>query len=198
LASHLATERRAGSPNDGANRPPQIRVDGAALLRELGGHLDPGQPGADDRDPGVTGQLLQGAAEPLRRLEFGHGVSEFGCSRYRCRHRRSTAGGVDDVVVIQRAARRQQHFALGDVDAGRAIDDQAHAVTDQHGVIGRGVAGPGRELMQPKTLHELRTWVDERDLNSGVLLQTVGRQGSGVAAADDDDLVDVVVISHAH
>jgi hypothetical protein len=42
----------------------------------------------------------------------------------------------------------------------------------------------------------LRAWVDKDDVDVGVLLQTVGRQGAGVAAADDDDLGGVV-ISHA-
>ena len=98
---------------------------------------------------------------------------------------------------MQRAARGQPHLAVGGVDAGRAVDDELHAVTDQRAVVGGGVAGPCNELVQPKALDELRAWVDEGDVNGGVLLQTVGRQSAGVAAADDDDLVGLVVISHA-
>ena len=168
-----------------------------ALLGELGGSLDAGEPGADDGDRCLRGQLVDRGAQPLRQFQFGYGISEFGRAGHCRRHGAGAADGVDDVVVVQRAARGQPHLAISGVDAGGAVDVQLHAVTEQRAVVGGGVAGPGRELMQPKALDELRAWVDEGDVDAGVLLQTVGRQGSGVSAADDDDFGVGVVISHA-
>ncbi len=168
-----------------------------ALFGQLGGCLDAGEPGADDGDRGIGVQLVQPGAQPLCQLQFRHGISEFGRARNRRRNCSGAADGVDDIVVVQRAARGQPHLAIGGVDAGGAVDDQPHAVTEQRAVVGGGVAGPGHELVQPKALDELRARVDEGDVDAGVLLQTVGRQGAGVAAADDNDFGVGVVISHA-
>ena len=106
-SSHLAIDRRPGSESDGASSTAAHQRDRAALLGQLGGRLDAGEPGADDGDRGVRVQLVDGGAQPLRVLEFRDGIGEFGCSGHRRRHRAGAADRIDDVVVVQRAARRQ-------------------------------------------------------------------------------------------
>nr|BFF25112.1 hypothetical protein GCM10025732_30770 [Glycomyces mayteni] len=51
--------------------------------------------------------------------------------------------------------------------------------------------------MQPDALDELRARVDQGDLDVAALPQAVGRERSGVSAAEDDDLRGVQAFDHA-
>ena len=104
--------------------PAAHQRDGVALFGQLGGRLGAGQPGADNGDRGVGMQLVERGAQPLRLLEFRYGISEFGRAGYRRGYRAGAADRVDEVVIVQRGARRQLHFAGSGVDTGGAVDDE--------------------------------------------------------------------------
>ena len=77
--SHLATERRPGSHSDGASMPAADQRDRAALLGQLGGRFDAGQPGADHGDGRIGVQIVEGVAQPLRACSNSAiGIGEFG------------------------------------------------------------------------------------------------------------------------
>ena len=169
--------------------PAADQCDGAALLGQLGCRLDSGQAGADDGHRGIRVQLVEGVAQPLCQLEFRYRVGEFGCTRHGGRCRTGAADRVDEVVVVQSsAARRQLHGARGGVDPGGTVDDQLDAVAEQRAVVRRGDVIARDELVQPDPLDELRPRVHQRDVDVGAKPQIVGRQRSGVSAADDDDV----------
>ncbi len=165
--------------------------DVAPLLGELGGRLDPGQPGADHGHRCVRMQVVDDGAQALRLLQFGDGIGEFGRAGHGRRYDAGAADRVDDVVVVERRAGCQLHGAVGGVDAGCGVDDQLDAAAEQAAVVHGRVVVARDELVQPDPLDELRAGVDQCDV-WGVPVaahpQMVGRQCSGVAAADDDDL----------
>ena len=205
LASTLATDRR---PGHGQRRPQPAATDQgdvAALLGELGGRLDTGQPGADDSDRRVRVQVVEGSPQTLSLLEFCDGISEFGRAGHRCRNDARAADRVDEVVVVQGGAGRHLDCAVRGVDADGGVDDQPDALAEQAAVVGGGVVVAGHQLVQPDPLDELRSGIDERDVDVAAHAQMVGRECSGIAAADDDDLgsrgepriVCCVLLSHA-
>ncbi len=185
--------------------PATDQGDLAALLGELGGGLDPGQTGADDGHRRIRVHVVESSAQTLSLLQFCDGIGEFRRSGHRCRNDARAADRVDDVVVVQCRAGRQLHCAVRGVDTGGGVDDEPDALAEQAAVVGGGVVVACHQLVQPDPLDEFRPGVDERDLRGvpvAAHAQTVGRECSGVAAADDDDLggcvVGVcVVFSHA-
>jgi hypothetical protein len=121
----------------------------------------------------------------------------FGRSRHRGRRGACAADGVDDVVVVERVTRCQQHGARGRVDAGGTVDHQPDAVAEQSAVVDGRSAGGGHELVQPDAFDEPRARVDERDVDVGTRQQMVGRDRAGVSASEDDDPRGGLVIRHA-
>ena len=65
-------------------------------------------------------------------------------------------------------------------------------------VVHGGVVVARHELVQPDPLDETRAWVHQGDVDVAAHPQMVGRQRSGVAAADDDDLGMSVVCLCSH
>ncbi|MBF6089181.1 hypothetical protein IU438_19860 [Nocardia cyriacigeorgica] len=81
--------------------------------------------------------------------------------------------------------------------AGGAVDDQPDLLGEQCAVVDLRVAGAGHELVQPDPVDEPRTRIDQRDVHIGAHPQPVGRQRSGIATADHDNLVRCAVFRHA-
>lgn len=164
---------------------------------EFGSHLDAGEPGADDGDPRIGCEGVHRGAQPLGGLVLGHRVREFCGAFDGFRHQGRAADGVDDIVVAHRVTGRQVDPAVCGVDAIDPVGEQPHTAAQQRPIVDDGLARTCRHLVQSHAMHELRTWVDERDVDVRVLLQAVGGQGAGITSADDDDAVGFVVSSHA-
>ncbi len=142
-------------------------------------------------------QLVDRCAQPLRELQFGYGIGEFGRARHSCGHRAGAADRIDQVVVVQRRTRGKLHLAGSGVDAGGAVDHEGHAPAEQRAVVDGRVVVARHVLVQPDPLDELRPGVDQGDVHVGAHPQVVGRRRAGVSTADDDDLDGCVVFSHA-
>ena len=106
-------------------------------------------------------------AQPLRLLQFGYRISELGRTGHRCGRHSGAADRVDDIVVVQLAARGQLHGPRGRVDACGAVNHQLDALAEERAVVDGGVAGAGRELVQPESLDERRARVDQGDVDVG-------------------------------
>ena len=102
LASRLATERRPGRPVTGASTSPHQR-DGPALPRRI---RRPSRCRSARRRPPPPARSAatssSACAQPLRLLQFGQRIGEFGSTRDAGGHRAGAADGVDQVVVAQR------------------------------------------------------------------------------------------------
>ena len=125
--SHLAIDRLPGSDSDGASRPPQTRVTARPCSASSAAVSIPVSPAPTTVTAASGVQLVEGGAQPLRELQFGYGISEFGRTRHRCRCRTGAADRIDHVVVVQLAARRKLHLASRGVDPRDAVDDERHA-----------------------------------------------------------------------
>ena len=162
---------------------------------DLGGGLDAGQPVPDDQHiPAVT-QTVQALAQAQRRRTTGDVEGVLG-------HAGNTVVGdgaaerVDKRVVAELAVAvgvgYGDDLALG-VDGGDTGQAQPYpGAREDVGELRSLDLLPGRELVQPHPLHEVRLGVDHGDL--GVLRgqsagQVPGRESPGVAGAEDDDAV---------
>ena len=163
------------------------------MLCQLGSRFDAGQAAAHHRDGSVRRQIDQGIAQPLCAFQIGDRIGEFGCAAHR-RHGAGAAHGVDEVVVVERGARRQPHPPVGGLDAVSAVDDQLDAATEQRAVIDGGCAAAGDQLVQPDALDEDRARVHQGDVDVGTQAQVIGGHSSGVSAANDDDASFLVVL----
>ena len=165
---------------------------GAAQFRQLGGGLDSGRTRSDHRHRGRCRSGVDERPQPLRRLQAGDRVGELGRSGH-ARVGAGTSHCVDQVVVVDRAAGRQRHAALGSVDPCHGVDDQPNTLGQNVSVVDDRIVGPAHQLVQSDPLDEGRARVDQSHGHVVALRQAVGRHDAGVPAADHDD---IGVLSH--
>jgi hypothetical protein len=160
----------------------------AARFGEFRCSFDAGQSAADDHDGCGHRHLGQLGAQPDRLFEFAERIGEFGRTRHAGRYGAGTADGIHEIVVTELDPGGQCHAASGGVDVPGAVDHQLYSVMEQPAgaaVRRHGVVAARHQLVQPDPFDELRPGIDQCD--RGLLGQAVGRQDTGVAAAEDDD-----------
>ncbi len=105
----------------------------------------------------------------------------------------AAAHGVDQVVVADRAARRQRDPAGARVDPRHGAGHQPHALGEDLPVVHDRGVGPAHQLVQPDAVHKGGTRVDQGHGHVVALRQPVRRHDAGVPAADHHH---VCVLSH--